>query len=414
VVVHKPGSENVRICVDGRQYNKAIKRENHQMPTAEEFVQAPIGAKLFTKLDLNDAFEQIELDAVSREITTFSTHVGLFRYKRLNLGISSAPEVFHNLIRKVLFDITGQVSCHDDILVFGSDKAELESRVEKVLVRLSESGLTLNGDKCQFNRPEVVFFGFKFSANGINLDTIKSAALREATKPNTSSELASFLGLAVWCSKFMVDFATVAAPLWDRVKSKEKWVWTTELDEAFERVKNAPLNALGYFNREWETILTVDASPVGIAGVLRQFNPKDPTERHIVALVSRALTDTEKRYSQIEKESLSLVWVPERLILFLIGRKFIFETDNLALKLILDNPSARPPIRLRRCALRLAPFDFVVKHRPGLGNMADYLSRHPVGPAEDSMERRRATRKCTCFTVNTTSLDARGYCARNS
>jgi len=129
--------------------------------------------------------------------------------------------------------------------------------------------------------------------------------------------------------------------------------------------------------------MTVDASPVGLGAVLRQQNPANPSERHIVALASRALTDVERRYSQIEKEALAIVWACERLQLYLLGRKFQLETDNKALQLILANPSAYPPARLRRSALRLAPFEFDVIHRPGLGNVADYLSRHPAEPANN-------------------------------
>ena len=89
------------------------------MPTLEEIVQQVQGAKISTKLNLNSAFEQVELDEESRKVTTFSTHIGLFRYKRLNLGICSAPEVFHNLLQRALQGLTGVVNAHDDILCFG-------------------------------------------------------------------------------------------------------------------------------------------------------------------------------------------------------------------------------------------------------------------------------------------------------
>ena len=146
-----------------------------------------------------------------------------------------------------------------------------------------------------------------------------------------------------------------------------------EHDLAFEAVILAPLNALGFFKREWDTYLaSVDASLTGTGAVLRQINPVKESDRQVVSYASRALSEVERRYSQIEKEALAVIWACERLYLYLIGRKFVLETDNRALQLILANPSSNPPARLRHYGLRLAP----IVHRPCLGNMADYLSRH--------------------------------------
>lgn len=378
VIFFKPNSNELRICSDNRDVNRAIKRERHLMPTLEELVQQVQGAKLFTKLDLNSAFEQIELDEESRRITTFSTHIGLFRYKRLNLGICSAPEIFHNLIRKSLLGLQGVLNAHDDILCYGANIKELESIVNAVLTRLASLGLTLNIDKCEFNKEKVDFFGLNFSSNGVNLKEVKAQALKNAKKPTNASELHSFLGLAVWCSKFIENFSSISAPLWDLIKKGKRWQWEAEHETAFVMLKQAPLNAIGFFNSNWESLLTVDASPVGLGAVLRQFNASNPSERQVVSFASRSLSETEKRYSQLEKEALAIVWACERLYLYLVGRKFTLETDNRALQLILSNPSSNPPARLRRYALRIQPFQFTVIHRPGLGNVADYLSRHPA------------------------------------
>ena len=95
VVAPKPKSPGkVRLCVEMRQANKAIKRERHVTPTIKEMIGDLNGAKVFTKLDLNQGYNQLE----SRYITTFGTHMGLMRYKRLNFGISSAAEIFQNVI----------------------------------------------------------------------------------------------------------------------------------------------------------------------------------------------------------------------------------------------------------------------------------------------------------------------------
>ena len=127
-------------------------------------------------------------------------------------------------------------------------------------------------------------------------------------------------------------------------------------------------------------MLTVDASPVDLGAV---FNPEDPNERQVVSCISRMLTEVERRYSQCEKEALGVVWGCERLWIYLLGKHFIIETDNRAVKLIFANTKSPPPARIERLALRLSQFDYEIVHRPGKTNVADYFSRHPVKAKRD-------------------------------
>ena len=109
VVTPKPKSPGkVRVFVDMRQANKAVKRERHVTPTVKEMIRDLNGARVFSKLDLNQGYNQLELAPESRYITTFGTHMGLMRYKRLNFGISSAAEIFQNVIRETLEGIEHQ------------------------------------------------------------------------------------------------------------------------------------------------------------------------------------------------------------------------------------------------------------------------------------------------------------------
>ena len=153
----------------------------------------------------------------------------------------------------------------------------------------------------------------------------------------------------------MENYVSVSASLWDLLKKDRKWDCGPEHDEAFGKVINAPLQAIGYFKREQKTILTADTSPVGTGAVIRLINPNNEEERQVVLQNSRALTETEKCYSQIEKEAVAIIKACERLYLYLIGRKFTFETDNRALKFILNNSSSDLPARLSRSGLALQP-----------------------------------------------------------
>ena len=334
----------IRICTDSRLANRAIARERYKMPTIEEIVQFVQMAEFFTKLDLNSAFEQAELHPDSRHITTFATHTGIYRYKRLNFGICCATEIFHQLLRRILQGLKGVLNAHDDIIVFGQNREQHRENLLAALERLRDNGITLNLAKCKFEQTEVKFFGLIFSAKGVRLSHEKRQALLEADKPQSQSELHSFLGLSVYCSRFIQDFATVAAPLWQLTKKDAKWEWSEAAEQAFQLIKSKLSNeAMGYFNTSWSTTLMTDASPVGIAAVLTQTNPSKADDKRIIAYASKSLTDTEKRYSQIEKEGLAVVWSCERLSIYLIGSQFEIQTDNKAIELILHNPSSKPP-----------------------------------------------------------------------
>ncbi|KAK3716285.1 hypothetical protein QZH41_004076 [Actinostola sp. cb2023] len=121
------------------------------------------GSKVFSKLDLKWGYHQLELTPDSREITTFVTHCGLFRYKRLLFGVSSASEQYQHEIQTTLAGIDGQENISDDIIVHGEDQAEHDKRLEKVVKRLGECGLTLNAAKCQFSIDKLTFVGMVLS-----------------------------------------------------------------------------------------------------------------------------------------------------------------------------------------------------------------------------------------------------------
>ena len=106
---------DIRICLDMRQGNQAIAREKHSVPTVEETLQEVSYAKVFSKLDLNMAFHQIELHPDSRDITTFSAPNGLYRYKRLLFGINMVTKNFQQIVWQVIKDCPGAYNLHDDL-----------------------------------------------------------------------------------------------------------------------------------------------------------------------------------------------------------------------------------------------------------------------------------------------------------
>lgn len=140
VVVPKKKKDAVRICGDFIQLNKAVKRENRQMPTTEEILSKLTGAKVLSKIDANSGFWQRKLSPDSKLHTTFITPWGRYCYKRLPFGISSAPEHFQETMQNILTGLDGVVPvCQiDDIFIFGSSYEQHDEHLEAVLVELKK------------------------------------------------------------------------------------------------------------------------------------------------------------------------------------------------------------------------------------------------------------------------------------
>ena len=183
VVIIPKNDDTVRLCVDMRMPNRAIKRERYPSPTVDDLIHTLNGATVFSKFDLRSGYHQLVLAEESRSITTFVTHKGLMRYKRLNFGTSSASEIFQHAIAKQIADIDGVLNISDDLVIFGTTQADHDRALHNLCTRFQEVGLTLNKDKCKLNEHKITFFGYTFSAEGISADSRKVEAIHTAPPP---------------------------------------------------------------------------------------------------------------------------------------------------------------------------------------------------------------------------------------
>ncbi|XP_045170892.2 uncharacterized protein K02A2.6-like [Mercenaria mercenaria] len=376
VVAPKPKSKTnqIRICVDMRLPNQAIKRTRHIIPTIDDMIVDLSGAKVFSKLDLNQGYHQLELSEQSRNITTFTTHIGLRRYKRLSFGINSAAEIFQNALSTTLEGLDGVKNISDDIIVYARNQTEHDRRLEAVLKRLQQMNITLNKKKCEFNQNKLEFFGYVFGEDGMSADPKKVETIKNTPPPKNVPEVRSFLAMTNYVSRFIQNYSTIAEPLRRLIKKNAKWTWQNEQKEAFLKLKSilSSDTVMTYFDPNKETQIITDASPVGVAAIMLQ-------EGKVVCYASRSLTDVERNsYSQQERENLALVWGVEHWHIYLYGHKFTVITDAKFIENIYSNPKSKiGSARLERWRMRLLSYDFNVIHKSGDSNMSDFLSRHP-------------------------------------
>jgi hypothetical protein len=377
---------SLRICLDARAANKAITRQRHSCPTMDDLKFALARAKVFSKIDLKSGYNQLQLDPESRHITSFATHLGIFQYTRLVFGLNTAGEIFQKVIYDVIKDIPNVINISDDIIIFTETEEEHKRSLDMLLERLQSKGFTVNGDKCEFMRPSLKFFGFNFSAEGISLDHKKYDAIQKATPPKTASELRSLLGLASYCSEFIPRMSSITLPLRELLKKRE-FKWTTTHDNALNQLKQAIYTQNNsYFDKNLKTEIVVDASPCGLGAVMLHYDPNTPKNKKVVMYISRALSKTEAKYDQMEREGLAVVWAIERLHYYLYGIEFTVITDNSAVMNILHNAQSKPKARIERWFLRLLPYQFNIIQKKGEENIADYLSRNPVEPPTNRYE----------------------------
>ena len=340
------------------------------------------GGEKFTKLDMSQAYQQLQLDDESKWYTTINTHKGLFQYNRLPYGISSAPGIFQRNMGNLLQNISYVIVRVDDILVSGAKDGDHLKNLEEVFKRLPKAGLRLKKGKCVFMEPQVTYLGHRVSKEGIQPMEDKVEAITNAPPPRNVSELKSYLGMINYYKKFSTNLSSVLAPLHSLLNSKTHWHWGKDQQQAFEQSKSFLKSSrlLVHYDDKKELILACDASENGLGAVL-SHKMEDGSE-HPISFASRTLTKAETNYSNLEREALAVIFGVKKFHQYLYGRQFILETDHKPLESLFNEKKATPAMaaaRIQRWALTLAAYNYTIKYKPGIehGN-ADALSRLPL------------------------------------
>jgi hypothetical protein len=285
-IVEKPGTGRLRICLDPKHLNGAIRREHFQLPTVEEIASRVSGEKVFSKLDARHGYWQIPLDEPSQLLTTFSTPFGRYCFTRMPFGIKSAQEVFQKRISQHLDDLEGVATEIDDILIWGSDEQEHDARLEATLQRCEEINLTLNVDKCKFNVNEVSYCGHNFTKDGVKPDESKIKAIQDMPTPSSKKEIERLLGTVNYLAKFVPNLATITAPIRELLKKDIEFYWSHEQTKAFDEIKEILTQqpVLKFFDPTKPVIVRCDALQNGLGAVLIQ-------EEQPIAYASRSMTE---------------------------------------------------------------------------------------------------------------------------
>ena len=376
ICVKKPNK--LRICLDPKDLNKAIKRPNYPIPNLDDVLAKLSKAKFFSVVDCKDGFWQVKLTESSSFLTTFWTPFGRFRWLRMPFGISSAPEEFQRRLHEITAGLTGVEVIADDILIYGTGDTEEQASANhdqnmiNLLERAKENNLKFNPKKLKLRQKSIAYMGHLLTTEGLKPDPSKVEAIQNMPELTNVNDVQRFIGFVNYLSRFLPKLSDICEPLRRLTDKNAEWLWTKVHNDAVETIKHLisrePL--LSYYRLEDEVTIQCDASQTGLGTVLLQNGQP-------VAYSSRSLTKTEQRYAQIEKECLAIVFSCERFSQYLLGRnKITVESDHKPLETIFKKPLFSAPKRLQRMLLRLQGYQLNVKYKQGYKMyIADFLSR---------------------------------------
>lgn len=412
IVLVRKKNGDLRMVVDYRRLNNLTKKDAYPLPRIEETFTLLSGSKWFTVLDLKSGYYQLEVEPADRPKTAFTTPFGTWQFRRMPQGLTNSPATFQRTMEKVMEGINLQevVAFLDDLIIFSSSLEEHEERLMKVLKRIADFGLKLSPSKCKFFQTSVKYLGHVISAQGIQPDPDKVAAVREWPRPQTAKELRSFLGFTGYYRRFVRDYAKIVRPLNDllkgdlapRHKGPNRWQrkqshplgaeWTPTCQAAFDLIieKLTSVPVLAFSNWQLPYLLHTDASMTGLGAALYQVQDG---QTRVVAYASRGLSKSEKNYPVHKLEFLALKWaVSEKFHDFLYGASFTVMTDNNPLTYVLT--SAKLDATSHRWLAALSLYNFDIRYKCGQQNVdADGLSRRPQEPSEEDEESQEMDRR---------------------
>jgi hypothetical protein len=388
IVVAKKSNGSIRLCLDPRPLNKALKRCHHPMQTIEDILPELGKAKVFSKLDCLNGYWQVPLDEESSLLTTFGTPFGRYKWKRLPFGISPADEIFQSRLDQAIDDLEGVKTVADDILVIGNSDSLAEAitdhdaKMKQLLDRCRERGVKLNGTKFLLKQTSVPYIGHVLTSAGVKPDPAKIEAIIKMERPTNVEGVRRIMGTINYLAKFLPQLSDVSEPLRQLTNKDVVFVWDQVHDQAFTKLKELvtkpPL--LKFYEPEKELVIQCDASEGGLGAALLQ-------DDRPIAYASRALNSTERNYAQIEKELLAIVFAAERFHQYTFGRPVCVDSDHKPLETIFAKPLVSAPRRLQRMLMRLQMYDLSVRYKRGTElYLADTLSRHYLTAVQETRE----------------------------
>ena len=399
----------LRLCVDYRGLNEITIKNRHPLPLVSETLDRLSGAKIFTQLDLRDAYHRIRIREGDEWKTAFRTRYGHYEYQVMPFGLANAPATFQAYINRALSDLL-DICCVvylDDILIYSQSDEQHEEHVRMVLERLRKFRLYAKLSKCAFKTDTVNFLGFVITPRGIEMEKSRIETIKAWPEPTCIRDIQMFLGFANFYRRFIERYSRICLPLNKLVKGEDvhkkgprfrnlrlrsksppgrrpmpkrptQFEFTQEARDAFNELKEVFTTApvLRHFNPALKIRVEPDASGRAVAAILTQLQ-EDDGQWHPVAYWSRKMQPAELNYETHDAELLAIVEAFKQWRHYLEGSRYPVTvlSDHANLRAFMTTKELSR--RQARWAVQLSAFDFNIEHRPGKQNPAYAPSRRP-------------------------------------
>jgi hypothetical protein len=282
----KKKDQSLRMCVYYRPLNAVTVKNKYPLPRIDILFDQLSKTKVFSKIDLRSGYHQIKIRPKDVPKTAFSMRYGLYEYLVMSFGLTNAPAHFMYLLNSVFMPKLDKfmVVFIDDILIYSENEEDHAEHLRVVLTRLREHKLYAKFSKCEFWLREVPFLGHVLSDGGIVVDPTKVQEVLDWKAPISMHEVQSFLGLAGYYRRFILDFCKIAKSMTRLLQKDTSFVWTPECDAAFHKLRTLLTSAPVLVQPDIEKPFDVycDASGTGLGGVLMQ-------EGQVIAYTSHQL-----------------------------------------------------------------------------------------------------------------------------
>ena len=275
ILFAKKKDGRLRLCVDYRALNKNTIVDSYPLPRIDELLSRLQGAKYFSRLDLCDGYFHVPVALKDIHKTAFSYRYGTYEYLVMPFGLMNAPGTFQRIMNQVFFDMLDKnvIVYLDDILIFTKTEAEHKSILNEVFHQLAHYSLFVKESKCALFLHYVQFLGHVVTSEGISVQPGKIDAVRNWPQPKTVTELQQFLGLCNYYRRFILGYATVAAPLTNLLKGKPSSLQFSSIEiTAFQDLKDRLTTALVL--KVYDPALPIrvqsDASKLAVGAILEQ------------------------------------------------------------------------------------------------------------------------------------------------
>ncbi|GBG70628.1 hypothetical protein CBR_g7930 [Chara braunii] len=329
--VPKKKEGTLRMCIDYKGLSPITVKNKEPLPHIDDLLDRVQGFRYFSKIDLKSGYHQIAIRPEDQHKTAFKTRYSLYEFVVMPFSLCNARDNFQHAMNRIYYDYLDKfvIVYLDDILIF-SKTVEEHVALDKVLSLLQQHKFKINGEKCEFGRTRVLYLGHEIFAEGLKPNEAKVANIRDWPRPQSVTEMRSFLGMTGYYRNFVENYSIVAASLTDLTRLDTPWEWIERCEAAFRHLKHALTHygVLKLPDPDKPFIVTTDASQYGIGAVLAQQARK---KLRPVEYMSKKMPSQKLAKSTYEKELYAVYKALTHWRHYLLGMFFILRTDHQTL-----------------------------------------------------------------------------------